>query len=147
MSAFMCSDEHVNRILDAARLVTRHEDLMHYLRDVPGDLLSERLTAVGRMMHRENMRSVLARYDVDVLDNGEALEYEQQVTGFVFVAGGDQQTRPTPVEGLKLIASWRYQSCEHDQQTRHAETWDLVELVERMLIGALPGYEAAAWSV
>lgn len=147
MSAFMCSDEHVNRILDAARLVDVHGSLRSILREVPGDSTPEKLTTAGRMMHRENMRSMLYRYDADVLETGEALEYEKQINRFVYVPGGEEQTRTAPIAGLKLIASWRYQSCEHPKEERDEKTWDLVLAVEHMLIGALPGFEAAPWSV
>ena len=146
MSAFMCSDEHVNRILDAARVADhgRH-DLIHYLRDLPGDSLPQRLTSLGRMLHAENVRSMTARYGRSITPN-ESREYREQVEGFVFVPGGERQQDTTPVEGLKLLASWRYQSCEHPADTRHAETWDLLGVLERTLIGALPGYAAADWS-
>lgn len=146
MSAFMCSDEHVNRILDAARRVDGTHDLIHYLRDVPGDSLPDKLTSLGRMMHRENLRSIMHRYDDVTVEEGEGLEYEQQVDRYVYVPGGEQQKHTTAVEGLKLLASWRYQSCEHPAETRHAQTWDLVALIEKTLINGLPGYAEAPWS-
>lgn len=144
MSAFMCSDEHVNRILDAVRAADRYSELIHYL---PGDdewSLGTKLTAGGRAMHAENLASMKARYTI----RGEELAgYREQVSSFVFVQGGDKQSTPTPVEGLKLIASWRYQSCEHPASKRDTATWDLVRRLEKTLINALPGYDAAEWSV
>lgn len=144
MSAFMCSDEHVNRILDAARVADRHHDLIHHLGALPGDSLSQRLTSLGRMLHAENLKSMTYRY---TLPAAERLDYKRMAAGYLFVQGGDQQRDTSAVEGLKLISSWRYQSCEHPVEQRDADTWDLLQRIERTLIGALPGYDDAPWTV
>lgn len=146
MSAFMCSDEHLNRILDATKNADRHGDLTHHVRDLPGDSLNEKLSAAGRMMHAENLRSMKSRYGSRI-EAAEEFGYRQQSHSFVYVKGGEAQRIVEPVEALKLIASWRYQSCEHPVTARDEATWAMVARFESLLIKGLPGYEKAEWSV
>jgi hypothetical protein len=145
MSAFMCTDEHVNRILDAAVAASSSpSDLMYRLPGEQGQSLNERLNLAGRALHLENLRSMLARYP---LGADEEFEYRQMAAAFVYVRGGEAQTPVSPVQGLKLALSWRYQSCEHPEPERDKATWDMLHALERIMITALPGYGAAAWSV
>ena len=151
MSAFMCSDEHVNLILDAVRAaLPRQSDLLRLLPadpTLPHQSVQERLTQAGRMLLRENARSVLHRYDEDVLGHDEVVAYDQQIAGYVYVKGGQSQRTATPVQALKLMNSWRYQSCEHDEKDHDPATWEMFDHFREVLIQALPGYEAADWSV
>lgn len=53
-------------------------------------------------------------------------------------------SRPTPVEALKLLDCYEYQSCEHPQW-RTSEARRFCDALRVRLIGYVPGYDEAPW--
>lgn len=133
MSAFMCSFEHLNVLATVAiegfgggrfpRLLPNHDD--------PKD--------VAMLLAAENAASVAARYpdhpemqSPDWATNHDAYPYKYPMV------------RPTPVELLKLIDCYEYQSCEHDAW-EHSTAHALCERLRSYAIHHLDGYEDAPW--
>lgn len=139
MSAFICSHTHIDAMLTALP----HDDQANLLRRIESRTKTTSawtLTDVGRLLLDENERSVASRYP-NVPDAERPGTIGERSAGYRFTE------RPTSfVEGLKLLDSWRYQSCETDD---HATTlaWQVSMLMTDALIGALPGYTEAAWSL
>ena len=107
---------------------------------IPGDEdysdLSEikTMSRVGQILVDQNCRSYNYRYD-------EALEPE------VFeITGQDLMYVPrlTPVETLKALASYDYQSCETPDY-EETDAWKLANIIRHYAIEALPGYDDAKW--
>ncbi len=76
----------------------------------------------------------------------EALRTQQHLTVYVYPATEMRFTKqPTAVEGLSAIKCYEYQTCEHpewEQSAAHA----FCDALRDLLIGCLPGYEAAPWT-
>jgi hypothetical protein len=54
----------------------------------------------------------------------------------------------TPLEALKAIACYRYQTCEHPEWTHDNTVWQFIDRVQQTAIWALPGIDqAAGWSL
>lgn len=116
-----------------------------------------RLTAdrVGQMLLTENVRSVDYRYpggedlpgryvmatlpgfDVEV----RAPEYLQPYT---FTASPHRHWKP--VEILKAIDCFEYQSCETDDW-RETEAYAFCQALRSRMIDQLPGYDDAPWGI
>lgn len=96
---------------------------------------------LGRLLLHENVRSVMHRYGPETIGHAEKA-YATQLEGYIFRRRAETTD---PVQALKFIASWRYQTCEHPG---HAESkaWQVVDKIERMAIRALPGYREARWA-
>lgn len=138
MSAFQVSHNHIRALVTAA------QDHGVYLRTDDGH---DRIAPLGRinpddvcaMLTAENAASVGFRYAHD----DEMVEHSAMAV----------ETRPrftrvavSPVQVLKAIDCYRYQSCEH-------ESWDgspAEEFCDRLMhavISRLPGYRDAAWEI
>lgn len=130
MSAWVCSDQHINYIVSAAVRFDGYNDLGMKPEDM------------GRLLLAENVRSVLHRYGDDTLGVDEVAEYAAQIDGYKYV----EVVAAKQVDALKLLDSWAYQTCEtEDYKTTKA--WDLGEQIKHILIKALPGYADAPWSL
>ncbi len=86
----------------------------------------------GAMLLAENRRSVDHRYDEH--------EEEEPYTYNRF------ERRLSPVEVLKAIACYEYQSCEHPEW-QESEAHAFCEAFRHAMIGKLPGYDEAAWEI
>jgi hypothetical protein len=114
------------------------EELAGIRREVRYDNASD----VGQMLVCENVQSVRDRYpDVDhggsapgPVDEYWREPYEWTRPGY----------RPTAVEGLSIVACYRYQSCEHDGWDE-AEAESFCLALEHTLIRALLGMDDAPW--
>lgn len=116
MSAFVCSDEHIGEIAAFAE---------------SGDE-----QAVGQLLLAENIKSVEHRYP------------DMKHNDFTFVPLQPFQRRyaSDPIQILKLIASLRYQSCEHPDYYR-SEAYAALVAIEQKVIRKLPGWEDAQWTI
>ena len=116
MSAFICSDNHIGEIAAFAE---------------PGDE-----QYVGQALLAENIKSYEYRYKGNKFSGFEfkpLQPYQRQYAG-------------NPVQILKLIASLRYQSCEHpDYETSPA--YAMLGAIEKKVIRLLPGWEEAQWTI
>lgn len=97
--------------------------------------------AIGRMLWRENVRSVSDRYskgnDVDAYLEADA--YTCPLYTLYALPG-----KLNVGAALKLLACYEYQSCEcGDWQTTDAFQW--CRALRYALIALVPGYEAGPW--
>lgn len=107
---------------------------------IPGDEdysdLSEikTMSRVGQILVNQNYRSYNYRYDEAV--EPEVFEITPQDLMYV--------PRLTPVETLKALQSYDYQSCETPDY-RETAACKLVEIMRQFAIESLPGYDEAKW--
>lgn len=148
MSAFVLDFEHLRYLVSAA---IRYEISTVYItkrqavtidarnwwdddRERPGRSHGDALVA---MLHRENVRSVRHRYahrdDLDDFATEETLPQFRPLT-------------TEPVQTLKACDCFDYQACETDDYDETPAA-ALVRAIRRAAICALPGYDAAAWSL
>lgn len=142
MSAFMVSRRHIDALvtlLDLHKCSGLHPGQLP--QDDPCLTLND---LMGRRLIGENRASINARYP-DTIDHpdkepgsGDAdpNEYLYKVPFPV----------PTLVQGLKLIASYEYQACEHEGWK---ESWACRSMshLRATLVSKLPGYYDAPWEV
>lgn len=99
------------------------------------ELTLDNVTEVGRMLLRENHRSVQHRYDegpkVELSDPYSFKRYRGQIK---------------PVQVLKAIGCLDYQSCEHPGW-KDSEAYAFLEALLHTAIDQLPGYEEADWEI
>ena len=120
MSAYICSDLHINTIVTWAV----HNDALPY------GMTPE---AAAALLYSENVRSVNYRYSE-----------RTKRTGFVYSRA--LVTNITPVQIIKLCHCLDYQSCEHPQWLRSKAKQILVGIIDRAVM-RMPGYEQAKWSI
>ncbi|MHB8565340.1 MAG: hypothetical protein ACYDDA_15735 [Acidiferrobacteraceae bacterium] len=90
---------------------------------------------LGRMLWKENMRSLGARYG-DPEDEATLAGYHYGLTNTLLAA--------SPVALIKNLHCYRYQSCEH-REWEGSQAAALVDALESYLVHRLPGYDAAPW--
>ncbi len=129
MSAWVVSHVHIN-VLVAAR---------HFVRQAqPAAKLCEDLidTDLGRMLWRENMISVAHCYP----DKEETQIDEAALANYQY-----EPMAATPVEVIKAVHCYQYQTCEHDGWAASDAKKYTDELVDD-LTRLLPGYTVAPWA-
>ena len=139
MSCYIIETRYIKRIVLSFRqyfLQTQHTSQIC----IPGednysDITEiDTLKRIGQVLIDQNYRSYNTRYD----------ELEQP--NIFEITGQDlmYMSRLTPVETLKALASYDYQSCETPdwQQT---DAYKLVGFIRYCAISALPGYNDAKW--
>lgn len=127
MSAFMCSENHINTIVTFAnkRRVEAYVDRINCDASADPQKWVDVLTEANRA-------SLEVRY-------GDS--FPEPIPKF-------KKHRPeaTPVEIVKLCQSYEYQACEvEDYQSTRAHR--LIEAVLYEILTTLPGYDDAAWSI
>lgn len=129
MSAFICSDRHINAIVRFAcknNLRITHGNPSTFLA-VPGN--EQR---VAEILLTENIRSVNYRYGLS--DEDDVIVYDPFAPDL------------RPIEVIKACDCLAYQSCEHP-------AWDeslackLLHEIQRKAVQLLPGYDKAPWEV
>jgi hypothetical protein len=135
MSAYMVSDETIAALVDVAVYGPAPDGWDWAGAPVPPDkanVLAQGLIAV-------NVLSLKARYPdawPQMIRDSEPYEHLPAIARI--------GRRPNIVQALKLIAHWRYQSCEHDGW-EHSSAAQVMRTLETRLIQQLPGYEEAPW--
>jgi hypothetical protein len=145
MSAFLVSDTHIDTLVSLAIEGPRGRapkypgdgwPAPYFLR--PNNTRErsryEYGTDIGRMLVHENERSMTARYRYEPGDPN-AYEYRMPVK------------RATAIEGLKAIDCYEYQACETGKAFYESRAYDFLTALRSALIGTLPGYDEASWSV
>ena len=132
MSAFVVNNDHISAMVELAVGRGASTDAVYW--DEKGDGHPERVQRedfdrIGQLLLDENVRSVNARYKTD--DVGVFVDAP-------FLQGA------TPVEGLKLVVCYEYQSCEHPEWEQSA-AFRLCEAITRKLVRQVPGFEDAPW--
>ena len=141
MSAFIVDRGHIRFLIDAGlRLPARlYEDNTLSWRD--RELTRETASAVGLMLWEECRRSVAYRYhdepDADLpgpCEDGPRFGYVHTPC----------TKKIDPVEVLKAIDCYSYQSCEHPEWEA-SEAHAFCASLRSCAISCLPGYEKAPW--
>jgi hypothetical protein len=98
------------------------------------------------MLRSENCKSLRARYGEPGEElNARAEEYWPEMAHPIFHERTLAFSRePTPVEVLKAIHHYTYQSCEHPEWWT-SEARAFVEALKNDQIHKLPGYNDAPW--
>ncbi len=96
---------------------------------------------IGANLLAENCKSVQHRYP-----DCEASELPGPNDGHFMLPyrHSDPRRIPTAVEGLKLLACYEYQSCEHPGWSM-SQAREFCESLRHCLISRLEGYDAADW--
>jgi hypothetical protein len=105
VSACVVRTDHIDYLVSAAVTFVAVDPLVH---GVDPDEL-------GRAFLRENIRSVMHRYDNESIDAGEVASYADMVERYRY------RFRRLPVEPLqsyKVAACWKYQASAHPCLTR-----------------------------
>jgi hypothetical protein len=130
VSAFLVGKRSIDAIVLVRERMNRDSDVLPALEHLSNDEL-------GRMLWRENMLSLGARYS-DPLDEEALAGYRYAFTSALLAA---------PVVALiKNIHCYRYQSCEHDGWEK-SDAAALCEALESYLVHRLPGYSDAPWGL
>lgn len=157
MSAFIVSNRHLDYMLTAALrfgkenvgrltwLVHEEDNPDNYQRGSvwgPGSIASanrrrreltrETATRVGAVLAAENRRSVDHRYDENEIE--DFYEYRPFPADI------------SPVQVLKAIHCYEYQSCEHPGW-KTSEAHEFCRALEVRAMTYLPGYEEAKWGI
>mgnify|MGYP001575111209 CR=1 FL=1 len=146
MSAYIVDREHIAYLIDAAlsrRIMRGASEFRWYVGSVGYSLRFDNATAVGQMLWDENISSIQARYPDTRADMsnapgpiGETFEYEHRLNAFA--------PAPDPVQVLKSVACYEYQSCEHGGWAA-SSAYTFCDALRHAAITALPGYDAAEW--
>lgn len=140
MSAFVVNKSHINALIHAGMAVQYppmswyHEGQRYILNDETAD-------QVGQMLLDECVHSVSYRYEGEGIAslpgpcNAEWLiPFEYHFT----------DKRPTPLQTLKLISCYEYQSCEHPEW-KASQAKAFCAALRDSTISRLPGYGDASW--
>lgn len=156
MSAYICDKHHIVYLVKAAmsrRLNPGFHGPFTYVYDVDrekgtyqhdslpsGDY--DKAAEIANMLWRENIKSVSARYP------GESSATLPGPVNVEFVIKSEDfwQNWETfnPVQVLKSIRCFNYQSCEHDDWEK-SQAFAFLRALEVAAINALDGYEEAEW--
>lgn len=167
MSAFMVSREHINALVSLAargghdrltwttpafdKIAAQRpaggtfDELAPYFAALdaerrtikPGD--TDAADRIGRILALENAASVLYRYPDH--DNSEYVPAWTTDGSFVWELG---RATPDALQGLKIIACYEYQSCEHPGWGT-SEAKRFCDALRLHLIPQLKGYDEAPW--
>ena len=148
MSAFLCSPEHISRVVNAAQLAPamRHTNgaLRPYITagalatvDVEHNTPEE---ALFSDLLQTNLDSLSARYP-DAARISDWCSAGESAYRYI-----EKEKCATAVEAIKLLQSYRYQSCEHEGWETSLANAYVTRLIGE-LICTLPGYEVSPWTV
>lgn len=129
MSAFLVGNDHLNALVNLALYgpsgrEVRPDKVWHALRERNREAAQE----LGELLAGENLASVNHRYR----------EHNESVP-FIWLPN---RARPTALEGLKAIACYEYQACEHPGWEA-SEARAFCEDLRRRLVACLEGYDHA----
>ena len=140
MSAFVVDKAHINAMIRTG-LAVRYKPFHWYHKGESHSLRLENASEVGQMLLDECIRSVGTRYEESNITNLPGRTDAEYILPFEFKYSYEP---PTPVEALKLIACYEYQSCETDDW-KETEAYAFCEALISSTIGRLPGYDEAPW--
>lgn len=136
MSAFICNNEHINAMLQAAFSTKALPWPPSYYWEENGKAESRCIRrtdqAIGQKLVNENFASVNYRYQEN------RIAYVFQVLPF--------QKRYPLVQLLKACNCYIYQACEHPEW-EESEAHAIVKALKARAIVRLPGYDEAMWEV
>ena len=141
MSAYICDNRHITYMVQAAislRLSECDGGSISWYADAERHEIrctastQERIT-VGNMLLEANAKSVSERYSVD--------QYTQSLTAKDF---SERFTSIDPVQVLKAISCYEYQSCEAEDWAK-SEAKSFCDRLKDKAINGLIGYSDANW--
>ena len=137
MSAYIVDEAHINYLVEAAVDWFPVDATFSYFHD--GERHSfhnNNRETLGQMLWNENITSVAHRYNEDYKDTipAHVFRYKRTTT----------PGTPDPIQVLKSIKCYEYQSCEHPGWKESASL-AFCESLRMKAIQALPGYEDADW--
>ncbi len=153
MSAYIVDRDHIVYLVEAGvhRGITRNISL--YWTGTKGGTPDikrlrygdyDRMAEIASTLWRENVRSVSYRYPgegADTLPGPVGEDYEITTDDFGTLRAGWSFE---PVQVLKAIDCYIYQSCEHPE-FYDSEAYDYCRALRSAAIHALPGYDDASW--
>jgi hypothetical protein len=141
MSAFIVSKEHINAILMSSTLI-QFQPLTWYHDDVYHSFTLDMADEIGQMLLDENVASVRYRYQDSPLTELPGKTNNEWL--FPFRYSPFAHRVPTPVEAIKLIRCYNYQSCEHPQWNS-SPAKSFCQALLASLISRVDGYDEAPW--
>lgn len=143
MSAYVVDEKHILYLVTAAQQYGSRGDSFYFWngeRTVNvGEGLDMSPDEFGQMLWNENKKSVGYRYNEDALGSGLARLYWEPYRHQMSLG------RVEPVQVLKAISCYEYQTCEHPEWDKWPEARWAVQWIKEGAIRALPGYEEAEW--
>ncbi len=138
MSAFIVSKVHIDAMVRLAIVYSPSYAIPY------GDIGEVRLhpDEVGRAILAENVASVTHRYPDDKPEELPGPNGAYWLGEYLYSPLGGRT--PTPIEGLKLINCYEYQSCEHPEW-ESSKAKEFCDRLRHQLISLLPGYDEAPW--
>ncbi len=131
MSAFICNQYHINVMLSGLPERTQKHI---FLNEKTYEFSKvEDMQELGQILVNENYRSVNHRYN-------------EENTPEIFVFQRNLKRYFKPVEVLKAVHCYQYQSCETDDWENSIAA-DLCDAITSRVSSRLPGYEDAAWEI
>lgn len=133
MSAFMCSDVHINLLASFAA----HHRIAYYWQDATLPVLGEE-EKTARMLQAANARSVNYRYahNIDAQCHDDPIEYRDVYN----------PAKHSATLVLKQVQCFDYQACEPNDW-RDSQAHALMDAIQSKAITMLPGYDAAPWGI
>jgi len=154
MSAFVVSKSHIDAMIRAGltHMPKYNGPLTWYAKDPRNltvqemqdnfrQLTHETANQVGQMLIDECVKSVAYRYEDD---NVTDLPGPTNAYWLIPYQLGFSCKTPTPVELLKLVNCYAYQSCEHPDW-HDSEAYRLCQSLKSFAINSLTGYDEAPW--
>ncbi len=138
MSAYVVNKAHIDAMV---RLAIRHKMDYYNAGNEPRPDPRGQPNALGQMLLDACVKSVAHRYPKDKLTDLPGPTGAYWVLPYRYSPMGRV---PTPVQGLKLVGCFDYQSCEHPDWEKSA-AYGFCQALKATLIGALPGYDEAPW--
>jgi hypothetical protein len=136
MSAFVVDKTHIDAMVRLA------QDSVYTTRLGNLDPRIE-FDTIGQKLVDANILSGAYRYSTPI--NGDLPgPIEQYWHEFYTWSVGINRRKPTPVEAIKLVQCYMYQSCEHPEWQNSDIEKFCKELIS-VYIAKLPGYEDAPW--
>lgn len=134
MSAFIVSDEHIGYLVNAGLRLDTGGKLRWYWGNPThsSEVRSDNVDAVGQMLVNANFESVNARYRKDDPPHEYKHEWDRR--------------QPDPVQVLKAISCFDYQSCE-SPSWEASEAKAFCHALQCLAISKLPGYDKAEWEI
>ncbi len=140
MSAYIVDEEHIRYLVNAGLSLNTYGKMTWYSHGTAiepprklGELHDGNASEIGMMLWRENRASVDARYREENLP----MIYTHDRPGAKIHA-------IDPVQVLKSISCYEYQTCEHNGWYESVAR-AFCEGLRGLAINKLPGYDAAAW--
>jgi hypothetical protein len=126
MSAFLCSDLHINTL---AAFAKEHNIYVYY----NGAVIDNEPQRIAAILYTANVEAINERYRQD----GDSSTFTYKPVGV---------SKIKPVVIIKLCHCFDYQACEVDNYEA-----TVAHFIMQAIIGAacriLPGYEAAPWGI